>query len=274
MQRPTMDDLIEQAVQIARQTGELLQSYYHRPGLQTRAKPNDSVVTDADLAADELLTKSLKAQFPEDMVLSEELNPIYQEKGNAAVWVIDPLDGSTNFSPGLHHWGVSLARLVSGKPSLAVSFFPLLEEIYTAQQSSGAWMNGQPLRVNPHVPENTATFFSCCSRTHRDYAVNIPYKTRILGSAAYSLCTVARNSAIVAFDARAKVWDFAGSWLMVSEAGGVIQTLNDSNPFPLTPYQDYSQISFPVLAAATPKIATWAKERIIPYKQKANSSNK
>jgi myo-inositol-1(or 4)-monophosphatase len=176
--------------------------------------------------------------------------------------VVDPLDGTTNFSLGLAHWGTSIARLVDGVPTLAVMHFPLLGETYAAERGYGAAFNGNPMRVKTPDPQDKSTFFVCCSRTFRNYTVGIRYKTRILGSAAYSFCTIARSMALVAFEARAKIWDLAAAWLVVQEAGGCIAAYDDRSPFPLNPGTDYSQLDYPTLAAASPALLEKGRAQI------------
>ncbi len=245
-------------VELAQATGQLLLDYYRPAGIAATLKADRTVVTEADLAADELLRDALTETYPDDGVLSEEAETIFPS-GKNAVWVIDPLDGTTNFSLGLQHWGVSIARLVDGIPDLGVLCFPLLDELFAASRGNGAFLNNRRLEVSPPTPEQPTRFFSCCSRTVRHYEVSLRYKTRILGSAAYGLATVARGSAILAFEATPKIWDFAASWLIVEEAGGVIAPLTGESPFPLVPGTNYEKRSFSMLAAITPEL--WAEGR-------------
>jgi len=254
------------AVDLARQTGELLLGYFRRAGLSTHLKADKSLVTEADLAADELIAASLHAAYPQDRLLSEELAPALDagEGAGTALWIIDPLDGTTNFSLGLHVWGVLLARLVAGRPETAVLFFPLIDELYTAQRGAGARLNGEPIAVQPPQPGRPLAFFSCCSRSHRRYRISVPYKTRILGSAAYSLCAVARGAALLSFEAAPKIWDIAAGSLLVEEAGGVVAPLDSPPAFPLSPGVDYGSLSLPTLAAATPELLEKAREQIVP----------
>ena len=93
--------------------------------------------------------------------------------------------------------------------------------------------------------------------------MHIPYKTRILGSAAYSMCSLARGSALIAFEAAAKIWDIAGAWLLIPEAGGVIETLNVNLPFPLIPGKDYSIQNYPALATTTPELLVKSREQLV-----------
>jgi len=92
----------------------------------------------------------------------------------------------------------------------------------------------------------------------------VPYKARILGCAAYTLCTVARSSAILGFESTASIWDLAAPWLVVCEAGGIVETLDGRQPFPLIPEMDYSNITFPILAAANLEVAKRAHLQILP----------
>ncbi len=198
--------------------------------------------------------------------MSEELQPDYPSvtaDPSRAVWVVDPLDGTTNFHLGLPFWGVSIARLVNGWPETAAVCFPQLGELYSAQKGQGAWLNGNPLRVR-RDQFRKLSFFACCSRTLKTYRVDIPYKTRILGCAAYTFCAVARNIAILGFETTTKIWDIAGAWLVLQEAGGEISSLDGLSPLPLRPGLDYASQAFPILAAADPERLEWARQRITP----------
>lgn len=249
------------AIQLARETGDLLCSHYRPAGIRASLKADRTVVTEADLAADNLLRRRIAAAFPADGILSEEAETTYPAE-KPAVWVIDPLDGTTNFSLGLHYWGVSIARLVDGFPALGVLYFPLLDELFAATRGGGAHLDGTRLEVQPPDPAHPTSFFSCCSRTHRTYRVELRYKTRILGSAAYGLVAVARGSAVISLEVAPKVWDFAASWLITSEAGGLVAPLEGENPFPLVPGNDYGARSYPILTAATPEFLAEARSKI------------
>jgi myo-inositol-1(or 4)-monophosphatase len=252
---------------LARQVGDLLLNYYHTPGIHTNLKADKSVVTEADLAADQLIIQNIRENFPNDLLLTEELqptSPAERAMQDNAGWVVDPLDGTTNFSLGLHIWGTLLTRLENGYPHLTVMYFPVLDEMYHAIRDQGAWRNGARLHVRAPDPGRPLPFFACCSRTFRRYQVNVPYKPRILGSSAYTFNAVASGMAVIGFESTPKIWDIAGSWLMVHEAGGVIETLVGDSPFPLQPDLNYASISYPTLAAANQLLANEARRQIIP----------
>ncbi len=256
-----MDTPLDFAAALARESGDLLLDYFSTDGTKARLKADRSLVTEADLAADRLITQSILDRYPQDEILSEELQHSVSNQAGS-IWVIDPLDGTTNFSLGLHYWGVLITRLKDGWPEVAALYFPLLDELYSAQRNGGASFNGMPLHAKPPDKNTPLNFFSCCSRTFRRYEVSVRYKSRILGSAAYTMCAVARGMAILGFEATPKIWDIAGGWLLLSEAGGVVETLDNSKPFPIVPGRDYKQINFPTIMAPTPEVAARARERI------------
>lgn len=265
-----MDPSLEFAIELSRRTGSLLLEYFSPDDLTPTLKADKSVVTEADFAADRLIGDAIQQQYPQDAILSEELQPVLS--GDLSpVWVIDPLDGTSNFSLGLPIWGISIARVINGMPDIAVVNFPAIDELYTAQIGQGARLNGNPIRVKPPISGQPTAFFSCCARTFRRYEVNLRYKCRVLGSAAYSWCAVARGMAVIGFEATPKIWDLAGGWLVVQEAGGAVTTYDDAQVFPLVADWDYRQRNFPTLMAATPELLGQARAQIKP-KQSTQAS--
>jgi len=258
-----MDDLAF-SIEVVKQAGNHLVSRFQSAELEHHLKEDHSLVTQADLEADALITQAIKDRFPADHILSEESQPdsptvSFDEK--TPIWVIDPLDGTTNFSLGLHYWGVSLARLQDGLPQMAVLYYPLLGELYTAKRGRGAYLNHQSFTVQVDRYQKIS-FFTCCSRTYRKYQVDIPYKTRILGCASYTFCTVARGSAIIGVEATPKIWDLAAAWLIVEEAGAIIDALENEPVFPISPRKLEPNRYYPTIAASSQERLTWAKQRI------------
>jgi myo-inositol-1(or 4)-monophosphatase len=259
-----MEATLTFATSLAERVGEQLLEQFKQSDKKPQTKADFSLVTEADVQADNWLSQEILKAYPQDTLLSEELHHTFPNDTAGAVWVIDPLDGTTNFSLGLAYWGTSIARVEDGFPTLAVMHFPLLGETYTALRGHGATFNGDPIQVRTPDPQDKSTFFVCCSRTYRSYNVGIRYKTRILGSAAYSFCTIARSMALIAFEARPKIWDLAAAWLVVQEAGGCIAAYDDKSPFPISAGMDYSQVDYPTLAAASPALLQKGKAQIQP----------
>ncbi len=257
-----METHLDFTTRLASKTGQFLAGEFKVSGTAGTLKADHSIVTEADVAADRAIAAAIQAEYPGEGLISEELQPVYAA-GNRATWVVDPLDGTTNFSLGMPYWGVSIARLVDGHPDTAAVYFPLLDELYTAQKGAGAFFNGQPLELDVALTHRTNTFFACCSRTFRRYNVSLPYKARILGSAAYNFCALARGMAITAFEARAKIWDIAAVWLIVQEAKGVIENFDENAPFPLHTEVDYRMRNFPTLGAIAEAYAEQARKGIV-----------
>ena len=216
-------------------------------------KRDGTIVTEADLDVDRLVREAVQTRFPDHGLLTEESTQVYE--GAASTWVVDPLDGTNNFANGLSHWGVSLALLHGGEPVLAVLEFPLLSQRFTAVRGQGAWLNGQPLHVPPIGEFHGNQFFITDARGYRNLDVSVLFKARLLGSAAYDLAAVAAGVAVAALETLPKIWDIAGAWLVIAEAGAVIAPLLDGPPiFPLQPHVDYVDRVFPVLAAGSPEV--------------------
>lgn len=250
------------AIKLAQRTGDLLLKYFRKNDLDTLIKRDESIVTEADMAADQLIRDAIQSHYPEDFILSEEQERVATHQDDQSVWIVDPLDGTTNFNLGIHVWGVLITHLRKGFPDFAVLNFPLLGELYYAESGDGAYLNGKRIRVELPNKNRPLPFFACCSRTFRDYSVRVPYKVRILGSAAYSFCCLSRGSAIIAFEATPKIWDIAGAWLLVEEASGVIDTLDGSRPFPFQSGVAYTGLNFPMLGAPDEAILERSKEQI------------
>jgi myo-inositol-1(or 4)-monophosphatase len=260
-----MNNALEFTTDLAQKTGEMLLGYYQNPDTRTRYKEDRTLLTEADLAADKMINQALTSAYPDDHILSEELDTTYPKDIAGCTWAIDPIDGTTNFSQGIHYWGISIARIREGRPDLAVLYFPVIDELYTAVAGQGAKLNGHTLHVS-RAANQPVSFFTCDSRTYTRYQVRIRYKPRILGSAAYNFCAVAKSASVIGLETTPKIWDIAASWLVLTEAGGVLQAL-DETPFPMVPGYDYRGINFPVLGAVSQNQLEKALQNIKPQKK-------
>lgn len=235
------------ANQLADEAGRRLVGWFGRARAET--KWDGTIVTEADLDVDGYVQTAVQARFPDHDIMSEEASLIYH--GTEYTWVIDPLDGTTNFSDGLPIWGISIALLHQGRPALALLDFPLLNQRYTALRQQGAWLNGRRLRVNPAGALHKNQLIATDSRAGRYLEIRLPPKSRILGSAAYELAAVAAGAVIASLQIRPKVWDVAAAWLIGQEAGATVATWLDGPVlFPLQPGSDYKDRDFPTLFAA------------------------
>ena len=247
----------------ALQTGNILLGLYQKGDRTGFLKEDHTLVTEADRAADKMLQEMILGEFPGDQVLSEEGSTIFPNSQH--VWIIDPLDGTVNFSRGLDYWGVSIAHLENGMPQTAALYFPVTGELFTAEKGEGALLNDKPLKVFENSDKDLFPIFFHCSRMHKHYRVNLPHKTRSLGAAAYHLCLIANNKAVLAFESTVRIWDFAASWLVVQEAGGKIESFGEKQPFPALPETDYHGIPFPIIAGTSNKVLAEARNNIVRW---------
>ena len=126
------------AKEAAVSTGRILFEQYWNENQTGSLKADRTLVTEADKAADLMIREIIQKSFPEDGILSEEGSTTLPETDN--VWIIDPLDGTVNFSRGLNYWGVSIARLKDGFPHSAAIYFPLADELFSASLGEGAFI--------------------------------------------------------------------------------------------------------------------------------------
>lgn len=228
-----------------------------------RRKRDGTLVTETDVAIDRMTSQRISAAFPEHRVLSEEQITAY-DAGAEFTWVIDPIDGTTNFARGLPIWGVSIALLHEGQPVVGVVDFPLTQERFTATAGGGALRNGEHIQSYDGDHADDQQLLMKCTRTDRRMQMRTPLKSRVCGSAAYHLCKVADGTALIGVEATPKVWDLAAAWLIVIEAGGVLVTWQQEPVFPLAAIsREYVAAATPVIAAANPAILREFVECII-----------
>lgn len=197
-----------------------------------RRKPDGSIVTAADLRADRLIAARLSAAFPGDAILSEEAAARHD---GGRTWIVDPLDGTTNFAAGLPVWGVTMALVENGVPTVGVSVFPSLGLDYTAIAGGGAWAGAHRLgpAAGPAARLGPDDLIAQCSRTAARFALDLPVTRRSLGSTAFHLAMVAAGSCRASVTIDAGIWDVAAGWLLVTEAGGVVTDQDGGTPWPL-----------------------------------------
>ncbi len=224
--------------------------------LDGRLKDDGSLVTQADVETDRWLSAAIHERYPAHGILSEEQDTVF--RGQEWCWVIDPIDGTTNFAQGFPVWGVLVALLHQGQPVLGVAYFPLLGEQYYALCGQGAWLNERPiqpaaLRTDPRTGTlviGEMRLFACCTRTLRQGRLDLPLKLRVPGTTGYNLALVAKGACVGSLDKVVHVWDMAAMWPIVLEAGGALRaSIPGGTPFPLQRGQDYKALTFSLLAA-------------------------
>ena len=230
--------LLELALGAATEAGRLLTD--DRPAdLRVAATKSTSVdvVTEMDVRAERLLVDRLLGARPGDAVLGEEGG---ERAGTSGVrWVLDPIDGTTNYLYDQPAWAVSVAAELDGVAVVGVVHAPALGETYTAVRGGGAWLNGRRLSVNTGVPLDHALVatgfgYDAAGRGRQGQVlqevVSRVRDVRRLGSAAYDLCCVAAGRADAYYERYTNRWDVAAAGLVAEEAGAVVQDLHGGPP--------------------------------------------
>jgi myo-inositol-1(or 4)-monophosphatase len=187
------------------------------------------MVTEADRASEELITAAIRERYPGHAILGEEGGRTAAEGTARFTWVIDPLDGTTNFVHGLPIYAVSIALSEGEEPVLGVVYLPSLEVLYSAARGGGAFKNGRPLQASraaslaeslvvTGIPYDRAV----SSDNNLDYITAIAPQVqglRRLGAAALDLCLVAEGSMDAYWELKVKPWDIAAGLCVAREAG-------------------------------------------------------
>jgi myo-inositol-1(or 4)-monophosphatase len=233
---------------IAREAGALLIQYFHQK-LKIEYKGDADLVTAADRASEALIRERVAQQFPSHDVLGEEQG--LNDRGGEYRWYVDPLDGTTNFAHGYPVFCVSLGlRRLSAEDRAAdrdgigvaaVVYDPTRDDLFTAEQGRGAWLNGQPIHVSQIAELKqclVATGFPSHKR-HKNPNIHFYHQitlrthgVRRAGSAALDLCNVACGRFDGFWEFNLNPWDTAAGVLIIEEAGGKVSRY-DGSPFRL-----------------------------------------
>jgi len=213
-------------------------------------KSDGSLITSCDIWSDQTIVEGLSKIAPNEGVLSEEGDKIVPQ--NDAYWVVDPLDGTTNFAAGIPYWSISIARFIQGKPQTSFLIVPTLKKKFIAIRGKGVWMNDKKIiRIND---DQRSQCVSLCSRSIKILQKKpneiFPGKIRLLGVSSLNLTSVAMGQTFGAIESTPKIWDIAAAWLILEELDCKIDWL-DVNPGNLHAGMDLTNVNFPLIAGRT-----------------------
>ena len=222
--------------------------------ITARNKSDGSLVTSCDLWSDKKIVEALSKIAPNEGVLSEEVEKLVPKTNS--YWIVDPLDGTTNFAAGIPYWSISVARFVNGKPQSSFLIIPTLKKKFVAIKGKGVWLNNKKIEVENNTQRSECV--SLCSRSIKILQKNpnsiFPGKIRLLGVSSLNLTSVAMGQTFGAIESTPKIWDIAAAWLLLEELNCSIEWL-EMNPMHLSAEQDLQDTNFPLIAA-------WTKEKI------------
>lgn len=247
-------------VKAARIAGrKLLRDFKEVENLQVSTKGPGDFVSKADTTAEETIREQLTEARPNYGFLGEESEETFGEDPTRR-WIVDPLDGTTNFLHGMPHWAVSIALEHRGEIVVAVIYDPVKDEMFTSEKGEGSWLNDRRMRVSARhemIECVFATGLPFGGRT--DLPESIQDLARVLpgcagvrrwGAASLDLAYVAAGRYDGFWERRLNAWDMAAGILLVKEAGGIVESIDsDENPL----------ISGDVLSANEPIFNRFAK---------------
>jgi len=227
-----MHPMLNIAVRAARNAGNvIMKAYEHLDNVQVTQKSLNDYVTNVDQEAERVIIDTIRKFYPDHGILGEEGGE-HSAKNCDYQWILDPLDGTTNFTRGIPHFAVSIALHVKGKAEQAVVFDPVRNELFTASRGAGAQLNGYRIRVSKARDLKgalLATGFPFKSKQHLHNYQNIFAglfadcgDMRRAGAASLDLAYVAAGRLDGYWEIGLKPWDLAAGELLVRESGGLV----------------------------------------------------
>ena len=230
--------MLNTAIKAARRAGTIInRASFDVSLLKITRKQHNDFVTEVDKAAEDTIIEVLKSAYPDHAILAEESGPSANlHDDNENVWIIDPLDGTTNFIHGFPQYCISIALQQRGQITQAVIYDPTRNDLFTASRGAGAYLNEKRIRVTRR--DRIADALIGTGFPFRDMAGLDEYMKmfRIMtencaglrrpGAAALDLAYVAAGRLDGFFEKGLKPWDIAAGSLLVTEAGGIVGTFN------------------------------------------------
>ncbi len=234
--------LLELAKDAAREAGRLVMGYYCDE-YEVREKGENNPVTTADLEADRMLRRILLEGAPGTGWLSEETVDSPERLQRDDVWIVDPIDGTKEFIDGVPEFAISIGLSSKGEMVLGVLYNPPKDELFWAEKSGGAFLNGEAIRVTGRSNLEGSALIASRSEFKRGEFENYrgAFEVRPVGSIAYKLAQIAAGEADLTWSLGPKnEWDIAGGLCLIHEAGGKVTqpdgvAFRFNRPDPLVP---------------------------------------
>ncbi|OGO94337.1 MAG: inositol monophosphatase [Coxiella sp. RIFCSPHIGHO2_12_FULL_42_15] len=225
-----MHPMLNIAIQAARSAGKIIVRFLdHLETSDVNEKSRHDFVTKADQMAEKEIIEQIRRRYPSHSIIAEESEPVH---GDRFCWIIDPLDGTTNFIHGLPQFAVSIALRIDEKLTVGVVYDPIKDELFTAERGKGAQLNNRRIRVSNCLKMENAllgTGFPCRNTEKLPYylktfATLFPNSAgvRRMGAASLDLAYLAAGRLDAFWEMDLSIWDIAAGALLVVEAGGMV----------------------------------------------------
>jgi myo-inositol-1(or 4)-monophosphatase len=219
-------------VEAARQAAEVLLRHHKQRNFTTNYKGDVNLVTDADLEAEKTVLEIISSAFPKHVILSEENKNSHNESLEGPVWIIDPLDGTTNFSHGVPFFSVSIGFREHSQNQFGIVYQPVMNEMFIAHKGQGATLNGEKIFVSKTKELNRSLIATGFAYDRREVVQNNLSEFSLVemhcqdlrrpGAATLDLAYVACGRFDGYWEHSLSAWDLAAGMLLVEEAGGKV----------------------------------------------------
>ena len=235
-------DLLNVAIGAARDAGALIEEMA-AAGIKSKDKGFRDIVTEADLASQKLIVDYINARFPNHGFIGEEEDDALSSEADT-LWIIDPIDGTSNYSHQIPAYCVSIGVAVGGEVVAGVVYDPKRDELFAASKDGGATLNGEPISVSTTASLSDALVAHDWSRPTAsrttvhgilDNVIHNSRTVRAFGSAALVMCWIGCGRIDSYFNISIGPWDWAGASIVLNEAGGAITNWSNETPSVFNP---------------------------------------
>ncbi len=236
-------------------SGEILMDGFGKVTRHSNKQDQSNIVTESDFRSEELIRKIISNEYPDHNILGEEHG--FEDKQSDYTWIIDPLDGTSNYAAQIPWFGILVALLKGGQPILSGAYLPVSDEMYLAEAGKGTTKNGKKIDVTEEVDLKNLL---CCysldysadsSKTDREVQImkRLVQNCRNLRStnSILDFCMVADGRMGAALNQTMKIWDIAAPQLIIEEAGGKVTDIEgkriEYNPSPASLKENFTAIA-------------------------------
>lgn len=238
-------------------SGKTLLEYFDKPVESRQKESQSSIVTAADFASDLMITRMIRDRFPEHNLISEETG--FSNNNSEYTWIIDPLDGTSNFASGIPWFGILISLFKNNEPYLGGAYLPVPDILYFAEKGKGAFRNNEPLNMMKKELRDSLIAFSVDytdDEAFLDKGLKI-YKYIVKNSrnirstnSLIDFIYVAEGKFGGCINLYTKIWDISGPGLIISEAGGIMKDIY-GNDIQFSVGKDIVKKNFPIIAGST-----------------------
>tara|TARA_R110002096_G_scaffold87831_2_gene201431 strand:- start:3015 stop:3827 length:813 start_codon:yes stop_codon:yes gene_type:complete len=222
---------LDVAKSAAENAATIIREFANNEEFKINLKGKNDLVTDADLASEKKIIEVIKATFPNDLILAEESSH-YKSLPSERIWIIDPIDGTTNFAHGFPVYCVSIALWENGEAKVGLVHEVAHDELFWAVEGQGAWFNDKKIKISGITEPSESLIGTGFPYNNLDLVENYLKLFKVMmdkthgvrrpGSAAWDLCNVACGRIEGFYEYGLSPWDVAAATLIIKEAGGII----------------------------------------------------